>query len=256
MADLSPGDLENFPLETLGGAYLQYMCHGGFYEFDKNPMTPDSDLKWFLRLLRQTHDFYHLVTEIYHYSWDGGFIVYNNPKFYERDLLVLSEEMCIYAFIMGQVRLKEVIPIVAQWTNNCLSYSSKWLKDAYQLWLDTQDYEAIKQFDFVNFLSECEKWMYASFKLGCLESEICVDDYLEELHEILEPLPSNATPEEQECREMVLESFERGLRSYPLVCFQWDRYLGNTLKEVRELLRIPRRKLFRDGSYYLDADVS
>ena len=251
VADLSPEDLAYFPINTLGGAYYQYMCHGKFYEFD----TPDSDIKWLIRLHRQTHDFYHLVTEIYHYGWDGGFVVYNNPQCYARDLLVLSEEVCIYAFILGQVRLKAVIPIIAEWANKCISHCSHWLKDGYQLWTDTQNGEIVKQFAFHNFISDCEKFIYASFKLGCLDTEICVNEYLEELDEILEPLPSNATPEEQEYRDMVLESFERGLRTNPLVCFQWDRYLGNTLQEVREFLNIPRRKFFKDGSYYLEADL-
>ncbi|NEP02135.1 MAG: hypothetical protein F6K58_26465 [Symploca sp. SIO2E9] len=255
VADLSPEDLADFPFNTLGGAYFQYMCHGKFYEFDKNPMTPDSDMKWIIRLLRQTHDFYHLTSEIYHYDWDGGFVVYNDPQCYKRDLLVLSEEVCLYAFILGQVRLKAVIPIIAEWANQCISYCSKWLKDAYQLSLKTQNFEIVQQFSFPTFISDCEKLTYASFKLDCLDTEICVDEYLEELYEVLEPLRSHATLEEQECRDMVLENFERGLRSAPLVCFQWDRYLSNTLQEVREFLNIPRRKLFKDGSYYLDADL-
>ncbi|NER31254.1 MAG: hypothetical protein F6J89_27460 [Symploca sp. SIO1C4] len=255
VVDLSPEDLAHFPLDTLGGAYFQYMRHGNFYEFDKNPMTPDSDLKWIIRLLRQTHDFYHLVAEIYHYGWDGGFIIYNDPRYYTRDLLVLSEEVCLYAFTLGQVRLKEAIPIIAEWANRCISHCYEWLKDAYQLLLHTQKFEMVARFNFPTFISDCEKLTYASFKLGCLDTEICVDEYLQELYEVLEPLPSNATLEEQECRDMVLESFERGLRSNPLVCFQWDRYLGNTLQEVREFLNIPRRKLFKDGSHYLDADL-
>lgn len=255
VVDLSPEDLAHFPLNTLGGSYFQYMCHGNFYEFDKNPITPDSDLKWIIRLLRQTHDFYHLAAEIYHYGWDGGFIIYNDPQYYARDLLVLSEEVCLYAFILGQVRLKEAIPIIAEWANNCISYCSKWLKDAYQLLLHTHNFETVKKFSFPTFISNCEKLTYASFKLDCLNTEICVDEYLQELYEILEPLPSHATPEERECRDMVLENFERGLRSNPLVCFQWDRYLGNTLQEVREFLNIPRRKFFKDGSYYLESDL-
>jgi ubiquinone biosynthesis protein Coq4 len=255
MVDLSPEELAHFPPNTLGGAYVQYMCHGKFYEFDKNPMTPDSDIKWFVHLLRQTHDFYHLVTESYHYGSDGGSVVYNDPQLYARNLLVLSEEMCIYAFIMGQVRLKAVIPIVARWANKCIYYCSKRIKDIYQIWLRTQNNETVEQVGFVNLIADCEKWMYTSFKLGCLDTEICVDEYLEELDEVLESLPSNAISEEQEYRDMVLESFERGLRSKPLVCFQWDRYLGNTLQEVREFLDIPRRKLFKEGSQYLDADL-
>ncbi|MDF0552320.1 Coq4 family protein [Kamptonema sp. UHCC 0994] len=256
VTDLSPDNLAHFPENTLGGAYFQYMNDGRFYEFDKNPMTPDSDIKWLIRLLRQTHDFYHLVTEIYHYDWNGGFLVHNDPQHYTRDMLVLSEEMCIYAFIMGQVRLKAVIPIIAEWANIVIASSEKWLKDAYQLWVDTQNYELVEQFGFANFIGDCEKFMYASFKLGCLDTEICVDEYLEELHQILEPLPSNATSEEREYRDMLLESFERGLRSKPLICCQWDRYLANTLQEVREFLNIPRRKLFKDGSHYLKADLS
>ena len=255
VADLSPDDLAHFPENTLGSAYFQYMNDGKFYEFDKNPLTPDSDIKWFMRYLRQTHDFYHLVTEIYHYGWDGGFLIYNNPQHYAQDLLVLCEEMCIYAFIMGQVRLKAVIPIIAEWANTVIASSENWLKDAYPLWLQTQNYQTMEQFGMANFIGDCEKFMYASFKLGCLDSEICVDEYLEELTKVLKPLPSNATPEEREYRDMVLESFERGLQSKPLIGCQWDRYLGNTLQEVREFLNIPRRKLFKDGSHYLKADL-
>lgn len=254
--DLLSDHLAHFPLKTLGGAYYQYMCHGKFYEFDKNPMLPDSDIKWLLRLLRQTHDFYHLVTEIYHYGWDGGFVVYDDPQCYKRDLLVLLEEMCIHAFILGQVRLKAVIPIMAEWANSAIFDCSQWLTEAYPLWRRTQSYEIVKKrFRFASFIADCEKWMYASFKLGRLEAQINIDEYLEELDSVLEPLPSTAPLEAQEYREMMLESFERGLRSKPLVCFQWDRYLGNTLRDVREFLNIPRRKRFKDGSHYLDADL-
>jgi len=45
VTDLSPNDLAHFPENTLGGAYFQYMNDGKFSEFDKNPMTPDSDVK-------------------------------------------------------------------------------------------------------------------------------------------------------------------------------------------------------------------
>lgn len=129
-------DLAHFPPNTLGGAYFQYMCDGKFYEFDKNPATPNSEGEWLMGLLRQTHDFFHLTAEIYHYGWDGGFLVYNNPKSYERDLLVHAEEICIYSFILGQCRLKATIQIVAEWSNNVMKNSSMWVKDAYQLWLE------------------------------------------------------------------------------------------------------------------------
>ena len=256
IADLSPEDVAHFPSNTLGGAYFQYMDRGKFYEFDKNPLIPNSDIKWFIRLLRQTHDFYHLITEIYHYGWDGGFLVYDDPQCYERDLLVLSEEMCLHAFLLGQVRLKAVIPTIAEWVNTSLYHCSAWLKEAYPLWLQTHNYEFLKkQFCFPSFIANCEQWMYASFKLGRLETQICVDEYLEELDSILEPLPSHATPEQQAYRDMLLESFERGLRSRPLVCFQWDRYLGNKLQDVRDFLNIPPRQTFQENSHYLDADL-
>ncbi|NEO84738.1 MAG: hypothetical protein F6J87_10855 [Spirulina sp. SIO3F2] len=256
VANLSPGGLAHFPKNTLGGAYLQYMCDGKFYEFDKNPLATNSDVEWFIRLLRQTHDFYHLVGEFYHYGWDGGFIVYNDPQCYERDLLVLHEEMYIYAFILGQVHLKSIIPIFAEWVNTSMPHCSRWLTNAYPLWLNTSDYkQSSKNFRFPTFIAECEKWMYASFKLNCLDIEICVDEYLEELYSALQPLPSQATLEEKEYRDSMLESFERGLRSKPLTCFRWDRYLGYPLQEVREFLGIPRRKIFKDSSHYIQADL-
>ena len=256
VADLSPKNVAHFPLHTLGGAYFQYMCDGKFYEFDKNPLTPNSDIEWFIRLLRQTHDFYHLVGEFYHYGWDGGFLIYKDPQLYERDLLVLAEEMCLYAFMLGQVRLKAVIPIVADWANTSISHCSKWIVNAYPLWLSTKNYDYVsKQFRFPTFIAECERWMYASFKLGYLDIEICVDEYLEELYAALQPLSSQTTLAEKEYRDTILESFERGLRSKPLVCFQWDRYLSHTLQEVREFLEIPRRRLFKAGSHYIQADL-
>ncbi|MDJ1185665.1 hypothetical protein [Roseofilum casamattae] len=252
---LCPEDLQYFPFDTLGGAFFQYMCHGEFYEFDKNPKEPESEIEWFMHLLRQTHDFYHLVTEIYHYGWDGGYLAYD-PELYLRDRLVLSEEMCIYAFIMGQVRLKAVIPIVAEWAINAIFYSRQWLKDAYSLWLQTQNSKSLEKFGFSHFIGDCEQFMYASFKLGCLEKQVCVDEYLQALDENLQKLaPEKRTVEEREYQDMVLESFERGLRSKPLICFQWECYLSNTLQEVREFLNIPQRKLFKEGSYYLDADL-
>ncbi|NEO51754.1 MAG: hypothetical protein F6K54_00810 [Okeania sp. SIO3B5] len=141
----SPEDLAHFPPNTLGGAYFQYMCDGKFYEFDKNPTTPNSESEWLMGLLRQTHDFFHLMAEIYHYGWDGGFVVYNDPKSYERDLLVHAEEICIYSFILGQCRLKAAIPIVAEWSNTVMKNGSIWVKDAYQLWLESQNYETVTQ---------------------------------------------------------------------------------------------------------------
>ncbi len=252
---LSPEDLVNFPEHTLGGAFFQYMNDGKFYEFDKNPLNPDSDLKWLIRLLRQTHDFYHLASEVYHYGWKGGYLVYNDPRRYEDDLLVMCEEICIYAFMMGQIRLKEVIPIVVDWANNGYLHCETWLKVAYPIWRDTEDHNKLKDFEFFRFIGDCEKFAYASMKLGQLDTDVCVDEYMEEFYRALQPLPSNARLEEHDFRNMILESFERGLRSKPLICFQWNRYLANDLKEVRDFLNIPRRKLFKTGSHFLKADL-
>ncbi|WP_197418989.1 MULTISPECIES: Coq4 family protein [unclassified Sphingomonas] len=252
---LSPQDLADLPDSSMGGAYLQYMNDAKFYEFDKNPLSPDSDMKWLIRLMRQTHDFYHLVGEFYHYGWEGGYLVYNDPRCFGHDMLVLIEEICIYAFMMGQVRLKEVIPTVADWANNGYGHCAAWLTQAYPIWRDTQDFSRIEHFEFPRFIGDCEKFTYASMKLGQLEAEVCVDDFLNDLHRLLPPLPLDAGLEEREARDMVLESFERGLRSRPLICFEWDRYLANDLNEVRAFLNIPRRKRFRDGSHYLKADL-
>lgn len=252
---LSPEDLAHFPPNTLGGAYFQYMCDGRFYEFDKNPKPPNSESEWLMGLLRQTHDFFHLIAEIYHYGWDGGFLVYNDPKCYKRDLVVFAEEISIYAFILGQCRLKDAIPIVSEWSNTVIKSSSMWVKDGYQIWLHSQNYETVTDQLGVDCITIVEKFMYASFKMGCIDNEISVDEYLEELERILEPLPEDATFEEREYKDIVLESFERGLRSKPLVCVQWERYLGNTLREVREFLNVPKRRLFKEGSHYLEADL-
>lgn len=255
LPDLSPQDLVQFPEKTLGGAYLQYMNDARFYEFDKNPLSPDCDLNWLIRLMRQTHDFYHLVGEFYHYGWEGGYLVYNDPKRFNQDMLVLIEEICIYAFIMGQVRLKEVIPIVADWANHGYGHCASWLNQAYPIWRDTKDFGKVADFAFHRFIGDCEKYTYASMKLDRLEAAICIDDYLDEINRMLPPLAINTSWEEREARDMVLESFERGLRSKPLICFEWDKYLANDLDDIRAFLNIPRRKLFREGSHYLQADV-
>lgn len=97
--------------------------------------------------------------------------------------------------------------------------------------------------------------MYQSFQTNGLETEICVEAYLTELQAILflSPQPHEAIA--QEYREMILESFERGLQSKPLICFRWDDYLGHSLQDIRAFLEIPRRRLFRVGSHYLEADL-
>ena len=144
---------------------------------------------------------------------------------------------------------------MAEWSNTVMTNSSMWVKDAYQLWLQYQNYETIIQKLGFDCLTITEQLIYAAFKIGCIDKEVCVDEYLEELDRILEPLPDDATPEEREYKAMVLENFERGLRSKPLLCVQWERYLGNTLREVREFLHIPKRQLFKNGSHYLEADL-
>ncbi|QIZ70922.1 Coq4 family protein [Oxynema aestuarii] len=254
MKKLSPEDLYQFPVHTLGGAYFQYMCRGKFYEFDKNPTIPRSEIEWLFRSIRQTHDFYHLITEIYHYGWDGGFVMYEKPECYERDRLILTEELCLYGFMMGQVRLQAAVPIVAEWIETGLEEARKWLKEAFPLWQKTKNYNSVKKFVFPNFIATCEKFTYASFKLGRLTSKVTVEDYLSDLEGRLTPLSPSATVTEREYRQKMLESFERGLRSYSLLGMKWERYLGNSLQEIREFLNIPRRQHFQSGSHYLDAD--
>ena len=254
VAGLSPENLIQYDPNTLGGSYLEYMCDGRFYEFDKKPLVPDSDIKWFLCLMRQTHDFYHLIGEFYHYGWDGGFVAYDNERSYQRDLIVLAEEVCLHAFIMGQTRLENVIPIVAQWCNTSLVHCSKWIRDAHQLWLLNNDYEVIrKQFLFPTFIEDCEKWMYVSFKTNMLEKKFSADEYLKIFYKALKPARKQSALEE-EYRSYIIESFERGVRSKPLICLKWDQYFDKKLQDVRDFLQVPKRKLFRDGSHYLKVD--
>ncbi|MEM8642131.1 MAG: hypothetical protein AAGG51_25465 [Cyanobacteria bacterium P01_G01_bin.54] len=255
VANLSPENLIQFPSNTLGGSYLEYMCDGRFYEFDKQPLASNSDVEWFFRLIGKTHDFYHLVGEFYHYGWDGGFITYENERSHQRDLIVLAEEVCLYAFIMGQTRLNNVIPIVAEWCNTSLIHCSEWIKNARRSWLLDNDYEAIrKQFLFPSFIEDCEKWMYVSFKTNTLARRFCADEYLRAFYKALKPARKQSVLEE-EYRSYIMESFERGVRSKPLVCLKWDQYFDRKLQDVRDFLQVPKRKLFRDGSHYLKVDM-
>ncbi|MGK7925598.1 MAG: Coq4 family protein [Spirulina sp.] len=242
MKPFAPRDLAHFPADTLGGAYVQYRFDAKFYDFDKDPLPTDSEVTWLMRLIRQTHDFYHIVSEIYHYGWDGGYLVFDDPLQDARDRLVFSEEYCVIAFRLAQSRLLETIPIIADLAN---AYRRVAIEPR------VQDIPLIvKQYDGL-----CEELMYVSFKQGFLAGEISVDDYLDQLDRDLLPLSKDASEDEFLFRDMILECFEQGLRAKSLICFEWDRYLGNSLKEVREFLQIPRRKIFKAGSHYLEADL-
>ncbi|MEM9542643.1 MAG: hypothetical protein AAGA60_24525 [Cyanobacteria bacterium P01_E01_bin.42] len=242
LPSFTPQNLAHFPVDSLGGAYAQYRFDAKFYSFDKHPLAPDSDQTWSIRLLRQTHDFYHIVSEIYHYGWDGGYLVLDDPQHDSRDRLVFSEEFCLMAFRLAQSRLIETIPIIAELANSYRRFISK---------PNLQDIPFIlKRYDGL-----CEEFMYLALKLGLFARDIAIDDYLVHLEQTLIPLPKRASDDEWLFRKMILESFEQGLRAKPLICFQWDRYLGNSLQEVRNFLQISRRTTFKAGTHYLKADL-
>ena len=242
MQSFTPQDLAHFPSDTLGGAYAQYRFDAKFYSFDKNPLTVNSDITWLIRLLRQTHDFYHIVSEIYHYGWDGGYLVLDDPQQDSRDRLVFSEEFCLMAFRLAQSRLIETIPIITE------------LASSYRCFVSEPKLQDIP-FILRRYDALCEEFMYIALKLGLFSQDISVDRYLEGLKQSLFPLPEGASDDEVIFRKMIIESFEQGLRAKPLICFQWDRYLGNSLQDVRNFLQIPQRKIFKAGTHYLKADL-